>query len=108
MFSSRKILLILPIIALVSVLIYYKAPPKIEPGNCATSKDDGYIWYVANYSSREYTLLGWQTVGWGNPVKMEKDVLERNTLSDKTSLYFISECPQYGDVEYTIIEKPTL
>jgi hypothetical protein len=56
---------------------------------------DGYIWYVNNFSFGEYQLMGWQNGAWGNPVPMEKGVLERKGL-DGIQIYRQTICPEFG------------
>lgn len=74
-------------------IVWYFYPAQFAAGTCVESRDDNYIWYIANYHNGKYTALGWQGKYWGNPVDIEKGLIERKNKDFLTDLYYTIVCP---------------
>lgn len=67
---------------------------EFKAGWCIKDVNDGYTWYINNFSFGKYTAMGWQNNAWGNPVKTDKEILERKD-SNGIKVYNRSTCPSY-------------
>lgn len=83
------------VMALSGYSIYFAFGNNYSVGSCVENLEDGYIWYISDYSFGKYIVMGWQGNAWGNPVSFNKNTLERYN-SNKERLYFTTECPEYN------------
>ncbi|OGM92744.1 hypothetical protein A2333_01240 [Candidatus Wolfebacteria bacterium RIFOXYB2_FULL_49_7] len=67
---------------------------KFHSGECVRALD-GYTWHINNYRFGKYFLMGWQGNAWGNEVKMDKDILEREDISGIIAYHQVV-CPEYN------------
>lgn len=65
---------------------------KFKSGWCVKDNRDGYIWQVNDYQSGKYRVMGWLDGAWGNPVEMEKDIIERKNQG--IQVYNQTTCPE--------------
>jgi hypothetical protein len=91
----KKIIIFL-IITFLSFFLISSLRSEFNSGDCIKS-EDGYIWYINNYSWGEYSLMGWQGNSWGNEVKIKKHIIERNEV-EGIKKYHNVVCPVFGIV----------
>jgi len=81
------------VLIIVLATLYFNTPD-YKSGSCIEDYRDGYVWYVSDYGLFTYTLLGWQGDSWGNPVDLEKSIMERKT-AEEIPIYHLTSCPSF-------------